>query len=143
MTSDQQVMSFGKGAIKAPLSGSISSFDALKHHKPASSQNIKFCSSKMAEEPISVSKPNRDMDKQDSTTGGTNLFLFAEKASMRFTMKELAGILDDLNFQLSKQAMQHEKLERQETMAQLRAVRNQADGDGIPNDASEENALRI
>ena len=40
VTSGQQVMSFGKGAIKAPFSGSISSFDALKHHKPSSSQNI-------------------------------------------------------------------------------------------------------
>ena len=96
--------------------------------------------------PLAKNKTN-SKDKQEEVGGtnrGVNMQLFAEKASMRFTLKELAGILDDLNFQLSKQAMQHEKLERQETMAQMRAVQRETreDEDEIA-DASEENALKV
>jgi len=50
------------------------------------------------------------------------LELFAEKAGLRFTMKELATILDDLNSKLCQQAVQHEILAGQDTAAQSKSI---------------------
>jgi hypothetical protein len=50
------------------------------------------------------------------------LELFAEKASLRFTIKELAAILDGLNTQLCQQAVQHEILAGQDTKIQIKSI---------------------